>query len=175
MEKKLDKEVLDKQHPHWENTFLNNFEIFGEVPSEPAQKAAELFKRERIKTILELGGGQGRDTVFFAQNGFQVYVLDYTDAGIEIIKQKAQAKGLSEYITAIQHDVRNPLPFDNETFDACYSHMLYWQHFIRSTWKRSSPMIGLSMISLRFPLNTLRGFMLLSGIYRLRARVMPSG
>jgi SAM-dependent methyltransferase len=33
--------------------------------------------------------------------------------------------GLSDLIVTLKHDVREPLPFENETFDACYSHMLY--------------------------------------------------
>ncbi|WP_319507454.1 class I SAM-dependent methyltransferase [uncultured Methanolobus sp.] len=32
---------------------------------------------------------------------------------------------MSEHDTTLQHDVRKPLPFEDETFDACYSHMLY--------------------------------------------------
>lgn len=116
---------LDKQHPHWETTFTSNQEMFGIEPSEPARKAADLFKRYGMTKILELGAGQGRDTLFFAQQGFKVYALDYTSVGAEAINKKAKAMSLSENITVIQHDVRNPLPFDNATFDACYSHMLF--------------------------------------------------
>jgi len=32
---------------------------------------------------------------------------------------------LSHSIIPIQHDIRNPLPLDDASFDACYSHMLY--------------------------------------------------
>jgi SAM-dependent methyltransferase len=99
--------------------------MFGTEPSDPAQKAAELFKKEGRVKILELGGGQGRDTIFFAQNGFQVTVLDYCESGIEAITQKSKGLGVSKSITAACHDARKPLPFDDETFDACYSHMLY--------------------------------------------------
>ena len=116
---------INAQHSHWENNYLSNPEMFGEVPSYAAQKAIELFKKEGITKILELGGGQGRDTIFFAKNGFKVTVLDYSEAGIQAINQKAQKLGLSQYITAIQHDARNPLLFQEETFDACYSHMLF--------------------------------------------------
>ena len=100
-------------------------DMFGTEPSDPARKAAELFKKEGRVKILELGGGQGRDTIFFAQNGFQVTVLDYCESGIEAITQKSKGLGVSKSITAACHDARKPLPFDDETFDACYSHMLY--------------------------------------------------
>jgi SAM-dependent methyltransferase len=118
-------EVLNNQHRHWENMLSNKPDMFGTEPSDPAQKAAELFKKEGRVKILELGGGQGRDTIFFAQNGFQVHVLDYCESGIEAITQKSKGLGVSKSITAACHDARKPLPFDDETFDACYSHMLY--------------------------------------------------
>jgi hypothetical protein len=36
---------------------------------------------------------------------------------------KSQALGLS--VNVLCHDVRDPLPFRDESFDECYSHMLY--------------------------------------------------
>jgi SAM-dependent methyltransferase len=124
-DKRKMEEVLNNQHRHWENILSNKPDMFGTEPSDPAQKAAELFKKEGRVKILELGGGQGRDTIFFAQNGFQVTVLDYCESGIEAITQKSKGLGVSKSITAACHDARKPLPFDDETFDACYSHMLY--------------------------------------------------
>ena len=121
----ISKEVLDGQRQHWENNFSNRSEMFGGEPSEPARKAAEIFKKESLIKIIELGGGQGRDTIFFAQNGFQVSVLDYCESGIDIITQKAQELGLSQFITARCHDIRNPIPYDDGSFEGCYSHMLY--------------------------------------------------
>ena len=123
------KSNLDKQHPHWENTFTNNKDMFGVEHSEPAHLVAKLFKKSGITTILELGAGQGRDTIFFAQQGFYVYALEYTAIGADTITRKAETLGLSHLIKVIQHDVRNPLPFEKKTFDACYSHMLYCMAF----------------------------------------------
>ena len=119
------KEVLDRQNPHWEQTYADNPEMFGEGPSESAQKAAELFKNEGKINIVEIGGGQGRDTVFFARNGFQVTVLDYSEEGIKAIKEKTLGLRSSQPIIALCHDVRTPIPFADESFDACYSHMLF--------------------------------------------------
>ena len=121
----LDKDILRKQQCHWEKVFSSNSLKFGDKPSEAALRAIELFKKEGKTKVLELGAGQGRDTLFFAKNGLDVHSLDYSREGIECIKQKAQENKLSEHIKALQHDVRDPLPFDDETFDACYSHMLF--------------------------------------------------
>jgi cyclopropane fatty-acyl-phospholipid synthase-like methyltransferase len=121
----LVKDVLDAQWQHWEQTFAERPEMFGDAPSEAARKAAALFQREGVTTVLELGGGQGRDTLFFAQQGFQVTVLDYAEHGVQVIAKKAQGLGLSSHVTVLCHDVRTPLPFANDAFDACYSLMLF--------------------------------------------------
>ena len=126
---KKDQETLIQQSAHWEKTYSAEAEMFGTEPSEAAKKAAKTFKKEGKIRILELGGGQGRDTLFFAQSGFDVYVLDYSDAGIKEIQNKARALGVSQNITAIRHDAREPLPFDNAFFDACYSHMFFCMAF----------------------------------------------
>ncbi len=120
-----DKSELLKQEQHWEKMLSSKPEMFGELQSSSASKATEIFKEEGVMELLELGGGQGRDTMFFAQNGFHVQVLDYSQSGVEAITEKADSQGLSNLVTAKAHDIRNPLPFKNETFDACYSHMLY--------------------------------------------------
>jgi SAM-dependent methyltransferase len=125
MDATIFKEVLDEQQPHWLNTFSQKADMFGSEPSEPALKAVELFKKEGKIKILELGAGQGRDTIFFAQSGFQVCALDYSHSGVDAIIQKAQNLGLANSITVLRHDVRRPIPLDDESFDGCYSHMLY--------------------------------------------------
>jgi len=118
-------ETLNDQQQHWENTFIENEDLFGEEPSEPARIAAELFRKGGQKKILELGGGQGRDTLFFAKSGFSVAVLDYSGQSVATLGEKARRSGLAHRVTAIRHDVREPLPFYDNSFDACYSHMLY--------------------------------------------------
>lgn len=119
------KEVLNAQQQHWQKTFFQNPDFFGAKASDPARFAAEMFKKESKTRILELGGGQGRDTFYFVRNGFQVYTLDYSDSAVRALTNKAKELKLSGSITTLQHDIRNPLPFDDESFDSCYSHMLY--------------------------------------------------
>ena len=121
----MDKKILDKQAQHWENTFINRPETFGVSPSAAAIRAAEIFNKKDITNILELGAGQGRDTLFFAQKGFHIQVLDYSQTGLDNIIKKAKTLGVDKLITGKIHDVRNPLPFTDKKFDGCFSHMLY--------------------------------------------------
>jgi SAM-dependent methyltransferase len=119
------KNILDAQQQHWQKSFIQKPEMFGSEPSHPARVAAELFGKEGKTAILELGGGQGRDTLFFARAGFHVHVLDYSNSAVDAIAEKARQTGLAGSVAALRHDVRDPLPFDDESFDGCYSHMLY--------------------------------------------------
>jgi SAM-dependent methyltransferase len=114
-----------EQHTHWESVLTGNPDMFGLDPSQAAIEAAKKFKKAGFRKILELGGGQGRDTHFFASEGFEMMVFDYSQSGLDAIKAKAEALGHSRLITAIRHDVREPLPFENKEFDGCYSHMLF--------------------------------------------------
>ncbi|MHB1142375.1 MAG: class I SAM-dependent methyltransferase [Sulfuricaulis sp.] len=118
-------EILDAQQEHWQKTFFQRPEMFGAEPSEPARIMLEWLKREGKTRLLELGSGQGRDTLFLARNGLRVQALDYTATAVEAINDKARQFSLSESVTALQHDIRQPLPLADESFDACYSHMLY--------------------------------------------------
>jgi SAM-dependent methyltransferase len=116
--------ILDAQQEHWEDTFVEKPDMFGTSPSEPAKAAADLFKREGAKTILELGSGQGRDTLFFARGGFAVYALDYSEIAVQTISEKGEKTGLSALVKPSRHDIRRPLPFEDGSVDACFSHML---------------------------------------------------
>jgi SAM-dependent methyltransferase len=120
----MEREVLDAQREQWQESFREMPEMFGAEASTPARKAAGLFKREGKTNILELGCGQGRDTIYFARNGFSVTALDYSTQGLEAIAAQAGELNLSHLVASRMHDVRTPLPFRDGTFDACYSHML---------------------------------------------------
>jgi SAM-dependent methyltransferase len=121
----LDQKKLDQQSQYWETNFSSKPEMFGLEPSIPAVKATKFFKEKNIKNIVELGAGLGRDTIYFAQNSIKVQALDYSKAAIESITNKAEKLNLTEFIKPKFFDVRKKLPFENNTIDGCFSHMLY--------------------------------------------------
>ena len=99
--------------------------MFGLETSFPAKKAIELFKEHKIKKIIELGAGLGRDTIFFAKNSIHVEALDYSPSAIKVINEKAEKQNLSNYISTKIFDIRKKIPFKDNSVDACFSHMLY--------------------------------------------------
>jgi|TARA_B110000438_G_scaffold3650_1_gene3658 SAM-dependent methyltransferase len=121
----LDQKILDQQSQYWEKNFSNKPEMFGLKPSVAAVKALKKFKEENISNIIELGAGLGRDTIFFAQNSIYVHALDYSSSAISIINKKKDELNLSKYIKTQVFDIRKKLPFTNENFQGCFSHMLY--------------------------------------------------
>jgi SAM-dependent methyltransferase len=121
----LDKKILDQQSQYWEKNFLSKPEMFGLEPSKAAKDILKIFKEKNIKKIVELGSGLGRDTLFFAKNSISVEALDYSPTAIKIINKKSSENKLSSLISTKIFDVRKKLPFENNSIEACFSHMLY--------------------------------------------------
>ncbi len=121
----MDQKKLDQQSQHWEKNFSNKPEMFGLEQSLSAEKALNLFKERKINNIIELGAGLGRDSIFFAKNNIKIQALDYSPSGIKVIDEKIQKENLSKYISTKLFDIRDKLPFEDNSIDACYSHMLY--------------------------------------------------
>ena len=99
--------------------------MFGLEPSKAAINTLKTFKQENIKKIIELGAGLGRDTIFFAKNSIKVEALDYSPAAIKIINKKSMEHNLSNLVSAKIFDIRKKLPFEDNSIEACFSHMLY--------------------------------------------------
>ena len=121
----MDKKKLDQQSQYWEDNFSSKPEMFGLEPSIAAKTSIKLFKEKNIKNIVELGSGLGRDTIFFAQNSFKINALDYSPSAVKIINDKATKKKLVNFVSTKVFDVREKLPFNSNSIDGCFSHMLY--------------------------------------------------
>ena len=80
--------------------------------------------RDSINNIVELGAGLGRDSIFFSQNNISVTSLDYSPSGINIINKKIHEKKIKNISTKL-FDIRQKLPFEDNSIDGCFSHMLY--------------------------------------------------
>lgn len=149
------KSAID-QKSRWEKTFTETEAFFGDEPSGFSRKAMARFKEHRVRSLLEVGCGQGRDTVFFAGSGIAVTALDYSETAVAEVAQKAARAGLAGRIRVRTHDVRERLPFADQSFDACYSHMLLCMELstaeiafiLRETWRTLKPG-GVALYSVR--------------------------
>jgi len=116
----------------WDKIYKKDSSFFGEKPSDFAESCYQHVK-DRVKTILELGCGQGRDSLFFASKRIEVKALDYSCFAIQQLSKRAKQSGLS--IEASVYDTTKPLPFKDGTFDAVYSHMLFSMRFSQEQLK----------------------------------------
>jgi SAM-dependent methyltransferase len=138
----------------WDKVYSNDSAFFGENPSDFAQKCYSDFKKYEVKRLLELGCGQGRDTLFFASHDLDVYAIDSSKVAIENIKRKIGKENIS--IKLRQFDARQGIPIGNKYFDAVYSHMFYNMRFtdqeLRFLFEESSRVLknnGLLYFSVR--------------------------
>jgi len=121
----LDQKKLDLQSQHWEKNFSSKPEMFGLEPSLAAIEALKSFQERNIKNIVELGAGLGRDTMFFAKNSISVEALDYSKTSIESIRNKSKKLNFNKLIKPKVFDIRKKLPFEDNSIQGCFSHMLY--------------------------------------------------
>ena len=132
----MDQDILNQQSNYWEANFSEKPMMFGLTPSVAAFSALKKFKEENIKEIVELGAGLGRDTVFFAKNKIKVEALDYSPTAIKIIEKKARGKNFSKLVSTKYFDVRGKLPYEDNSIEGVFSHMLYCMALTNSDIER---------------------------------------
>ncbi len=117
--------VLDQQHQHWQEVWDQTHPEYSHDPSYAAQTAQVTFQKHDCKNILELGSGDGRDTLFFLKEGFHLHAVDYASSSLDQISDQAKTLGVDTHLASTCLDIRQPFPFPDDSFDACFSHMLY--------------------------------------------------
>ncbi|MBO0743630.1 MAG: class I SAM-dependent methyltransferase [Candidatus Dormibacteraeota bacterium] len=118
------RDLGDAQRRHWQRTYTASPEMYGPGPSAPAVCAAGRFRASGATTVLELGAGHGRDTLYFAEQGFTVIAGDFSSVALRQLRGAAGRRSLERRILATVHDVREPLPLAAASVDAAYGHML---------------------------------------------------
>lgn len=84
-----------------------------------------LFSQEAIKffpstgNLIDVGCGQGQDSRFFAEHGYEVTGIDFSKEGINFARGKSADLNIDFTVL----DIANPLPFHNSSFDIVYSHL----------------------------------------------------
>ena len=90
-------------------------------PTAFAKKCAVFLKNKPCKTVLDLGCGDGRDTIFFAKQGYDVTALDVSPIALEILRKKIQEEEIKN-IKIIEQSLQS-LQFLQNSFDAIYAHL----------------------------------------------------
>jgi SAM-dependent methyltransferase len=86
----------------FDNTYDEKPEMFGH----PYQELQDYFNNCQIRgNLLDLGCGQGRDSLFLASIGYNVTAVDNSKVGIEQMINKAESQGFK--IDGIVDDIKN--------------------------------------------------------------------
>lgn len=128
----MTKDERNRQQGLWDRAYTAETDFFGDEPSDAAERASIRLQDSGCRLLLELGAGQGRDTLYFARMGFRVHALDYSESALLGIIDKGVKTDMGEMITPVFHDLRKPLPFGDASMDGCFSHMLYCMAFSRA-------------------------------------------
>ena len=83
---------LEINETEWELLWNEIYKTQGEVQSDvlpTVLTAIELFHKEHVKKVLDLGCGTGRHSILLAEKGFEVTATDISEKGIEVTMQKA--------------------------------------------------------------------------------------
>jgi len=75
--------------------------------------------------ILDVGGGNGFNSIYYARLGHSVALLDYSPAMLSNAREAAEKEGLQDRITFYQADIRDALHiFQDEPFDLIICHLM---------------------------------------------------
>lgn len=96
-------------------------------PSLFAEWAIQYFPKNG--KITDIGGGQGQDSVFFANAGYNVTLIDISKKAFEYAKKQIPRK-LKNQIHMVETDISKPLPLENDSVDVAYAHLTlhYFNH-----------------------------------------------
>jgi len=80
----------------------------GEYPSEPTPSPVlrEYIDETSSQRALDVACGTGRNTVFLAEQGYEVDALDQSSEGLRITRENARKRGVDERINLIQTDAK---------------------------------------------------------------------
>ncbi len=104
----------------WQSAYANGIPHWAEdlTPSLFAQDFAADVAEAGGGRILEIGCGNGRDSIFFARAGLTVDAVDVAQGAVDLASQNAKDAGVS---VAFQMANAEVLPFSDRIFDALFS------------------------------------------------------
>jgi len=85
----------------------------GFIPSLRLKKLLPFLQKKKVKTILDFGCGNGRNSFFLKKNGFEVSVIDSKQVILDVEKEFKKANIFSKY-----YDMNSTkIPYDKNSFD----------------------------------------------------------
>jgi len=102
----------------WNQIFKTHGKVFLKS-QENISRIASVFKKNKVKRILDLGCGSGRHTVYLARKGFELHGFDIAEEGIKIAEEWLKKEGLRAGFKT--GSIYEKLPYKDNFFDAVIS------------------------------------------------------
>ncbi len=122
---------MENQRDIWDKAYSEDPSFFGQETSLPAGRLWNLLENRSSLKVLELGGGQGRDTLFLASRGLEVTMVDCSGTALAQARSSSLKMRLDDRVHLLQDDLKERIPFPAGYFDACFSHMFFCMPFSR--------------------------------------------
>jgi len=75
-------------------------------------------KLDMGKKVVDLGSGIGRNTIYLAQQGFNVTAIDFIQEALDQLSEKVNNLNLSKNIKIVKGNIAEVLPFRDNAFDS---------------------------------------------------------
>ena len=117
---------------------------FGTGATKLALIAHKEMEKNNVKRILELGCGQGRDCIFFAQNGYFITATDFSTDAINFIKNEYESKydNLETRVHDLNHEFLN-----YDKYDCVYSNLalqFFDENHLKNIFERIYSLLNLN-------------------------------
>ena len=106
--------MIESMPWRWELLSNEQKKEWKDEPSKESYYLVYRWKSQGKKKFLDLGCGCGRNTIFYAQNGFDTYALDKSEYAVKYTKEISKIHKLD--INIQTGDMLN-MPYENEFFD----------------------------------------------------------
>jgi len=103
--------IYEREIPHW---------AIDMTPSLLAKRLCEHLPNKSGNKILEIGVGNGRDSIYLAKMGNKITGIDIAQGAIDLAKENSKKEGVEDKIQFQVGNAEN-LEFSDEGFDAVYS------------------------------------------------------
>ena len=110
-----------KKLGYWNNLYTKD-DYFGTGQTILADLAKSIIEQHKISNMLEIGCGQGRDSIFFASFMDSVTSFDISEKAIKHVEKIKNQKNLSN-LDLFVHDIRRPLDLSKRKFEMVYSNL----------------------------------------------------
>lgn len=115
--------MADNIGEYYNKIYSENKNTFGAEPLPIVKKVLEFL---HSGTVLDLGAGEGRNSLFLVSHGFQVTAVDASSVAIEKIKKEAESRGFP-----ITTDLKDILEFEwKQSYDLIIAAFVL--HFLKT-------------------------------------------